>query len=232
MAKVSQAEIDKGLALFASLGAVIDVDEIKDSATAFEEAAVKERRAAKIGEAEAVLKSLHYPHSLMMKRCNWCGEAFQTNYCAVGSCSDTCRKRYFEETYKIKWNTFKTKTWGDYEPPQVVSAQSVKELHAWATAFIADYDRLMSLSGPEENPMRPREQVVSIGEDGYTTTRYLDQEGSTGRSESLLLSSSGARESVESVEPSVVVQSLPSGEVPTVPRAQLLSDEIEIDLDF
>lgn len=165
------------LSIFAKVaaeqGISLDLQEaeaVAEMATASAETA-KTARAERLSEGDALLRSLHAPHGAMMKRCNYCGKPFSTNYCGVGSCSVACRKRLLEETYKVPWNPEGQKTWGDYEPPLVISAESVEHLYAWATKFVADYERLRDLvDQPADNPQRVREVYLGVDAEGYSTT--------------------------------------------------------------
>lgn len=108
-------------------------------------------------ELESVLQSLHHPHAFMMRKCKWCGELFQTNYCYVAYCSDECiinglaeigiaydpwgRNRWDSHQFYLK-NEHTTR-W-TYEPPQYISTQTLNKLEEWAHLFLADLDRLRS----------------------------------------------------------------------------------------
>ena len=148
MARKKKDPLLDGLALFAALaveqGVSLDLETIAEdnNITGYGE---KEARALKIDEADAVLKSLHHPHSLMVKPCRRCGEIFSTNYCSVGYCSVTCRKKGLSEEFGIEWNFSSEPTFGKYEPPKTVSPEALKALYKWATHLVKDYDELVSL---------------------------------------------------------------------------------------
>lgn len=145
MARPKKNPVLDGLALFAELakqqGVSLDIETIAEDNN-IKEYGEKEARALKIDEADAVLKSLHHPHSLMMKTCRRCGEIFSTNYCSVGYCSVLCRKKGFEEEFGVPWSFTDKPAFGKYEPPKVVSPDALKALYEWATHLIADYDNL------------------------------------------------------------------------------------------
>lgn len=115
----------------------------------------REQKQERVLEADGVLTSLKYPLSKMMRKCTYCGELFQTNYRSTGCCSILCRKRYLEKEFGIPWNPTGKPVWGEYEPPTVISAASLKQLYEWAKKLVEDYDRLADLADqPVENPQK------------------------------------------------------------------------------
>lgn len=119
-------------------------------------------------EVESVLRSLHKPHTFMMRKCKYCGEPFQTNYCYTAYCSDIC---ITEDLRKIgvAYDPFVKKRWehrmyvtgsvGDevmqqwwrYEPPEYISSQMLSTLETWAHAFLADLGRLRAEAEAHES---------------------------------------------------------------------------------
>lgn len=165
------------LSIFAAAAAQYGVDfDMTEAATFAKEVAASAEvkstaRAERLSEGDAVLRALHNPHSTMYKKCNYCGKPFSTNYCGVGCCSVICRKRHLEEIYKVPWNPEGGKIWGDYEPPLVVSAESLEKLYAWAKGLVADYERLRDLvDQPADNPQRVREQYFGVDKEGFSTS--------------------------------------------------------------
>lgn len=206
----AKSKLEKGLELFAKYQkeageAPLDVTEITREATT--EAEIKEARAAAVSSTEAVLKSLHYPHSLMMKKCEWCGFVFSTNYCYVSLCSQSCRKQYFFARYGIRWNDLNGPTYGEYEAPQIVDTKVSANLYEWAKAYVADYEKVSTtVNEPRDDPKRATKQIIGIDEDGNTTVQEVQTSGHVVRREF-----PGVPQSFESE-----VRSLPARDLPDV----------------
>lgn len=162
------------LASFAAAAAAagINLEEIKEKIPDQEEE--REEKQIRIAEADAVLKSLHWPHSLTYRKCGYCGDTFATNYCYVGYCSTGCRKAQFEKHYGIKWYPSGKRTFGEYEQPTVISASALEELYKWSKNLVANYEELKEIA-TESEPKVVR-QVVGIGPDGHSTVRVLEPE--------------------------------------------------------
>lgn len=177
----AKSKLEKGLELFAKYQkeageTPVDFSDIAKEATT--EAEIKEARAASVASTEAVLKSLHYPHSLMMKKCEWCGFVFSTNYCYVSLCSQSCRKQYFFARYGIRWNDLSGPAFGEYEAPQIVDPKVSASLYEWAKAYVADYENLSStVNEPCEDPKRATKQIIGIDDDGNTTIQEVQTSG-------------------------------------------------------
>lgn len=177
MAKKSVLE--EGMRLFEKYAKVagtsldsLDIETIK--ADAVTEAEIKEVRAAEVATSELVLKSLHYRHALMMKKCRWCGQTFSTNYCSVSLCSTACRKSEFYEKYGIRYGAINAPSLYEYEPASIIPPDDLKSLYEYAKALVAEYERVdFPEAGPEENPLRLKEQEVSLSKDGLTVTREI-----------------------------------------------------------
>lgn len=129
-------------------------------------------------EMEAVLKHQHYAHSLMFKTCARCKSTFQTNYCYVGYCSDSCRRDAFRDRFHVDWGRVRPATEFEYEEFAVVSPDKTKALYQWAKGFVESYEsftteanRLQSLeeNGQAENlddPQVPDSLLNEVSPDG------------------------------------------------------------------
>jgi hypothetical protein len=104
---------------------------------------------------EGVLRQQHYKHGLMLVTCKECNEKFQTNYCYVRYCSDTCRYESFRKHYGIEYGKVKTPTsYWEYETPIVVPPDLLRGLVGWARELVRQYEALpdtMQNQTPEED---------------------------------------------------------------------------------
>lgn len=160
MAKLTAEQIAEMAAGFGMTVEVEDIKTLEENIPTRDE--VSEAKGDRLREADGVLRSLHYPHQLKVKMCDWCGEPFQTNYCSVGMCSANCRKRYLEERFGLKWSPVGKATWGEYEPPLIISAEATSQLERWAREFLSNLDDVRArnpetLQNPTQEQMRNRE---------------------------------------------------------------------------
>lgn len=144
-------------------------------------------------EAESVLRSLHQPHLYTMKTCKraGCGEVFQTNYCAVGYCSDACLVADFREI-GIHYDPYRLKRYESsmysstsgmvyrYEPPEYIPSQTLDNLEQVFTAFLADITRLRGHSleveeqQNQENLAKSQRELDVFFDDSVETDASLD----------------------------------------------------------
>lgn len=220
------------LSIFAAAAAQYGVDfNIAEAADLVKEAAASAEvkstnRAEKLSEGDAVLRALHNPHSTMYKKCNYCGKPFSTTYCGVGCCSVLCRKKHLEEIYKVPWNPEGGKIWGDYEPPLVVSAESLEKLYAWAKGLVADYERLRDLvDQPADNPQRVREVYFGIDEEGFSTSTPTEDRQPRMRKPTVLPTSEDDEAEQYPLDPRLLSKDGPSlGEWVTTPEEESVDD--------
>lgn len=128
--------LEKALALFAthaeSRGLDFNVEAMRQDE---HEVVVKEN------ETDAVLLSLHKPHKMMIKKCQWCQEAFATNYCFVSYCCHSHRKKALAEL-GIEWSHNGQPVWGRHEPPAIITPKVLKTLEAWARWLTTNLDQM------------------------------------------------------------------------------------------
>lgn len=110
-------------------------------------------------EANSVMRSLHKPHSYIMKKCKrkQCQQPFQTNYCSMAYCSDSCLAADMR-ALGIDFDPYRQKRWESsmygsnsgiryrYEEPEYISTQTLAELELWATEFLQNLSRLREKS--------------------------------------------------------------------------------------
>lgn len=145
---------EKGLAALTKLagGAELDLGALFNLSKKSEE-----RGASPVDmEATAVLRALHHYHQFMTKKCKECGAEYVTNYCANNYCSDLCISEAMRKI-GIKYDPFTNKRWEhvvsvkdnlrySYEPPLVISTQTLNQLEDFARSFLADLDRLRDVA--------------------------------------------------------------------------------------
>lgn len=134
-----QRELEKGLAVFAAYAANNNLDLGVDKIVLVE--TDEHEEISKAHEADAVLLSLHYPHKMTVKKCKYCGEPFATNYCFVGYCSHSHRKKALAE-FGIEWNHDGQPVWGRHEPPLIVNFPTILKLEAWANWLLTQMAQL------------------------------------------------------------------------------------------
>jgi hypothetical protein len=113
-------------------------------------------------EADGMLMSLRYPKHLGARKCDWCQLPFMTNYRSVGCCSNYCRRQDLKRAIGIDWNYQDSgkPVWGEYEPPLVISAESVVKIEAWARKFLGDVDRIKSLVANQSQETEKTEEPL------------------------------------------------------------------------
>lgn len=162
---------EEALALLAKMaekhGKSIDVDTISQEVTSRKYA--QELRLTRLDSADGVLRSLHYPHASKMKECDQCRMPFSTNYCYVTLCSPECRRAAFKKRFLIDWEYTGKPTFGPYEPPTVVNGQDTEALYNWAVAYVADYERVKTLS--ESRKAQPEEHKFPLSEEAEDYAR-------------------------------------------------------------
>lgn len=113
-------------------------------------------RTLRMQETELVLRSQHYRHSLMFKNCAECGATFQTNFCYVGFCSDSCRNDAFYKRFHVTVTRIKTPQEFEHEPFGIVSSEMTEGLYQWAKSFVSDYEDFKSqTSGQNQGQQVP-----------------------------------------------------------------------------
>lgn len=117
-------------------------------------------RTLRMQETELVLRSQHYRHSLMFKTCAECGATFQTNFCYVGFCSDSCRNDAFYKRFHVKASRIRTPQEFEHEPFGIVSPEMTEGLYRWAKSFVSSYDEFKSqTSGQNQGPLPETSEV-------------------------------------------------------------------------
>lgn len=152
-------------------------------------------------EMEAVLKSQHHRHSLMFKTCSECGGTFQTNYCYVGYCSDTCRRDAFFRRFHVSWDRIRPAQEFEYEDFAVVTPEKTEALYQWAKGFVESYEDFIA-----RTPERPRPSLSP--EDARTALDRKEEEYSVEEQEDY--SSPYTPESPSTTEESEVPKSPPA----------------------
>lgn len=73
-------------------------------------------------QLDGILNFIEAPPKFITRQCKECGQFFGTNYRAVGYCSDTCRKKNFENHFGVPWDSSKSQVdrWGG-TPPTIIS---------------------------------------------------------------------------------------------------------------
>lgn len=89
-------------------------------------------------EANAVLWSLDFPHSLVTFKCKECAQSFRTNYRYNRYCSEDCLKAALKKR-GLEWDPTKSpeERWKGV-PPATLSPEALRSLQEWARSLIEE----------------------------------------------------------------------------------------------
>lgn len=119
--------------------------EFNVSKEAFEETGDNDPLARKL-EGEAIVKQLEYAMKVVTKRCQNCGEIFQTTYTYDGFCTYQCTEQYLRQTYGFVYSGSKpvAERWSFQHwrmaPPMKINPGMLKALEQFAHKFLQDLE--------------------------------------------------------------------------------------------
>lgn len=137
---------------------VEDVDTyVKTVASVDEEVSLLKRHNA-MSQTEGILLQQHYRHGVEFKKCEHCGSVFQTNYCYWKYCSPVCRETAIQQRMgltvqqmrELKNRAAATSQW-EYEPPLVLSPETVDTLEAYCRWFLANLETIRNSAKETES---------------------------------------------------------------------------------
>lgn len=145
MARRSKSDLEKLMASFGAIqekaGVDLKLDSIRQAAEVRVEKENPHQRHVEQHTIDAVLLSLHKPHSVKIKKCLTCSEPFATTYCYVSYCSHHCRVKALEA---LGLEIDKGKPiWGDMvEPPLLISPTMLRRMFKWAETILSQREAL------------------------------------------------------------------------------------------
>ncbi len=143
--KSSKGDLEKLMASFGAIqqqaGVDLNLDSIRQAAETRQEKENPHQKHVEQHTIDAVLLSLHKPHSTLVKKCLTCSEPFATTYCYVSYCSHHCRVKALEA---LGLEIDKGKPiWGDMvEPPLVISPLMLRRMIKWAETILSQREAL------------------------------------------------------------------------------------------